>query len=145
METTRTSTSIKPETIFVTDRDYTRLAKLVKRLRLRESSAELTTLIEELRRATKVPSEDIAPSVVTMNSKVMLEDLRSGREREVTIVYPEDANINEMKISILSPSAIALLGCKVGDRVEWPAPNGVANYRISQISFQPEAVRRFDL
>lgn len=145
METSRTLTSTRPDAIFVTDRDYTRLAKLVKRMRLRDSSAELNTLIEELRRAIKVPSEDIAPSVVTMNSKVLLSDLRSGREREVTIVYPEDANINEMKISILSPSAIALLGSKVGDRVEWPAPNGVANYEIAKITFQPEAVRRFDL
>ncbi|HET6511072.1 MAG TPA: GreA/GreB family elongation factor [Candidatus Kapabacteria bacterium] len=132
-------------TIYVTDRDYTRLAKLVKRLRLRESSAELTTLTEELRRAVKVPSEEIAPTVVTMNSKVVLEDLRTGREQQLTVVYPEDADMNEMKISILSPSAIALLGSKVGDRVEWPAPNGVANYVVTKIFFQPEAARRYDL
>ena len=132
-------------TIYVTDRDYTRLAKLVKRLRLRESSAELTTLIEELRRAVKVPAEEIAPTVVTMNSKVVLEDLRTGREQQLTVVYPEDADMNEMKISILSPSAIALLGSKVGDRVEWPVPNGVANYVVTKISFQPEAARRYDL
>ena len=145
METLGTSTLTKMDAIYITERDYTRLAKLVKRLRLKKLTNEVMMLIEELRRAVKVPSEDIAPGIVTMNSKVLLEDLRTERTREVTIVYPEDANVNEMKISILSPSAIALLGSRVGDKVEWPAPNGVANYKIAKITFQPEAARRYDL
>ncbi|MBS1924246.1 MAG: GreA/GreB family elongation factor, partial [Bacteroidetes bacterium] len=61
------------------------------------------------------------------------------------IVYPEQANIKENKISIFSPIATALIGYKVSDEVEWIVPAGLTRIRIDEIIYQPEAAGDFDL
>ena len=67
-----------------------------------------------MRRARVVPRSEIPPDVVTMNSTVRLRDLETGEEETYTLVYPDEADIEENKLSVLAPVGTALLGTGPG-------------------------------
>ncbi|OKL41666.1 nucleoside diphosphate kinase regulator [Pontibacter flavimaris] len=132
--------------IYLTELDYKRLVDLIQAHRQGNApAANIGKLGEELKRAKRVPSEEIPANVITMNSRVLLKDLQGGRELEITLVYPKDADINTRKISIFAPVGTAILGCKEGDVVEWPVPSGTINYKIEKVTFQPESTGNFNL
>ena len=134
-------------TIYLTELDYKRLIDLIQVQRQGNGAAAATIgkLGEELKRAKRVPSEEIPADVVTMNSRVQLKDLKSGNEMEITLVYPKDADIQTRKISILAPVGTAILGCKEGDAIEWPVPSGTTNYKVEKVTYQPESTGNFYL
>jgi regulator of nucleoside diphosphate kinase len=100
---------------------------------------ELRLLENELKRAQIVPSEQVPPDVITMNTRAELLDLESGERMEFTLVLPADANINDGKISVLAPLGTAMLGYRVGDTFEWPIPYGIRQLKVIKVHFQPEA------
>ncbi|HCO24501.1 MAG TPA: transcription elongation factor GreAB, partial [Gimesia maris] len=55
--------------------------------------------------------------IVTMNSTVRLRDLETDELETYTLVYPQDANIKEGKLSILTPIGTAILGYRIGDQL----------------------------
>ena len=73
-----------------------------------------------------------------MNSTVRLLDPRTKEVDTYTLVYPEDANIAEGKLSVLAPIGTAILGYRVGDVVRWQVPSGMTRVRIEELVFQPE-------
>lgn len=94
----------------------------------------------ELARAAVIDSAVAAPTLVTMNSRVVFENVHTGRQREVTLAYPQDADPEQGRISVLSPLGTALLGLSVGQEIDWKLPNGhAARYRVARIVYQPEA------
>lgn len=99
----------------------------------------LAQLQTELERAEVVAPDDVPSNVVTMNSNVVLRDLDSGDDLAYSLVFPEDADIDKGAISILAPIGTALLGYRVGDRIEWPVPSGRRAFKIEKIVYQPEA------
>jgi len=99
---------------------------------------ELRLLENELKRAQIVPSEKVPPDVITMNTRAEFLDLESGERMEFTLVLPADANINDGKISVLSPLGTAMLGYRVGDTFEWPIPYGIRHLKVIKVHFQPE-------
>ena len=98
----------------------------------------IQSLRGELNIAKVVNPEEIPPDVVTMNSTVRLRQLRCKEIETYTLVYPEDANIAEGKLSVLAPIGTAILGYRVGDRVEWEVPSGQIRFKIEGLVFQPE-------
>ena len=73
-----------------------------------------------------------------MNSTVRLCEQSSGREYELTLVYPGDTGEN--CVSVLAPVGSALLGLAVGREIEWPLPGGqTARIKVLGLSYQPEA------
>lgn len=81
-------------------------------------------LAEELSRAYIVPDESCATNVVRMGSTVTYREDATGRVRTVTLVYPKDANIDQQRISILTPIGAALIGLSPAQTIEWPSPSG---------------------
>lgn len=127
--------------IKITVLDYIRLNKLVVTSR-NEKNIDLKNLDKlerEIDRAEKVESKKIAPEFVTMNSVVQVMDESTNKQMTIRIVYPKEADFKKGNLSILSPLGIALLGYKVGDKVQFDAPNGLVTIRIQQIDYQPEA------
>lgn len=98
----------------------------------------LADLRGEIDTAEIVESEEIPADVVTMHSTVRLRDMQTKEEETYTLVYPEEANIAEGKISILAPIGTAILGCRVGDTVRWKVPSGLSRWRIDEVVVQPE-------
>jgi len=101
------------EKLIISDQDYARLSKL------RDSQI----LEDELSRAVLVPSDQVPANVVKMNARVTYLDESNGTTREVELVYPEEADSSNGKISVLTPVGSALLGLEVGQTIEWLFPN----------------------
>lgn len=97
-------------------------------------------LAEELKKAVIVDARCIVPDIVTMNSRVRYEDQSTGERRQVTIVFPHDANASTAAISVLAPVGTALLGLEAGQSIVWPFPDGTQHrLRVLSIVYQPEA------
>ena len=100
---------------------------------------EIGALERELTRAEIVPPGAVPSDVITMNSRPELLDLETAERMEVTLVYPADANIEEGKISVLSPLGAAMIGYRVGDEFKWAVPYSERRLRIMAVRYQPEA------
>ena len=111
----------------------------------RLSSFNREGLKKELDRAIIVDPTDIPEDTITMNSKFRLKDLNSGEELTYTLVFPEEENMYENKVSIFAPMGMALLGYKVTDIIEWPVPSGILRVQILEVLYQPEASGDYDL
>lgn len=76
-------------------------------------------LIDEIARAKLVAPNKMRDDVVTIGSVVTYRDLVMDRVHTVTVVYPENANIEEGRISVLTPVGVALLGLSPGATISW--------------------------
>lgn len=76
-------------------------------------------LIDEIARAKLVAPNKMRGDVVTIGSVVTYRDLDMAREHTVSVVYPENANIEEGRISVLTPVGVALLGLSPGATISW--------------------------
>ena len=110
-----------------------------------DKKRNLDSLQKEVMRARIVKPEQISRDVITMNSKVRLRDLDSGEAIKCTLVYPEDADITQNRISILAPVGTGILGYSVGDVVEWKVPAGIRRLKVEKILYQPEASADYHL
>ncbi|MNT25854.1 Regulator of nucleoside diphosphate kinase [compost metagenome] len=130
--------STKPS-IIVTRLDVQRLERLIDSLDEKtQDSPGVLALQAELDRAEQVGHEEVPAGVVTMNSRVHCREEASGKDYHLTLVYPKDANADEGKISILAPVGSALLGLKVGQHIDWPAPGGkTLKLTLLEVESQP--------
>jgi regulator of nucleoside diphosphate kinase len=125
--------------------DFERLESLLDSLPP-NTFPEADLLAAELERANVLEPKKMPADVVTMNSKVRFVVEPSGKEYELTLVYPKDIDGAAGKISILAPVGSALLGLSVGQEIEWPAPGGgIVRVRIIDILYQPERSGDFRL
>jgi regulator of nucleoside diphosphate kinase len=133
--------------VTLTKNDYTRIYKAITDAKNSKTinSNEAEKLLSEISKAEIVPSEKIDKDVVTMNSEVKLFFENTQKEQSFKIVYPQDANLKENKISIFSPIATALIGYRIGDEIEWIVPGGMTKIKIVDLIYQPEAAGDFDL
>lgn len=131
--------------IVITDRDHDRLSRFVERQSL-ELPHVTEFLEQELVRAHVMPSSEIPPDVVTMNSRLIFRTDVTGLSRAVTLVYPEEADLKMGKLSILTPVGVALLGLRPGQTMPWEDRTGqIKTLTLKQVLFQPEASGRSDL
>jgi regulator of nucleoside diphosphate kinase len=80
-----------------------------------------------------------------MHSQVRVRDLKAQESETYTLVYPNEADINKNKLSVLAPIGMALLGTRVGQIVKFDAPAGPRRLKIERILYQPESSGDFDL
>lgn len=133
--------------IIISSLDMARLRSQIDRARSGGINApiNLNPLISELDRAKVLPPEKMPPDVVTMNSIVKLDYLNSSKTMQIEIVYPGQADTAKHKISIFAPVATAMLGYRKGDIIKLEVPGGLAELRIADIVYQPEAAGDLDL
>jgi len=74
-----------------------------------------------------------------------VRDLKAEESETYTLVYPDAADINEGKRSVLAPLGMALLGAGVGQVVKFDAPAGRRRLKVERILYQPEAAGDFHL
>lgn len=129
--------------VIITRNDRDKLTKLIDDIesagRLdNEKKAFIYDLKVKLNRAEIVSSKDVPPAVVTMNSRFQFMNLKTGKVATSTLVFPEEANIEQMRISIVAPVGIAALGHSEGDVPECRTPYGVTHLKILHVLYQPE-------
>ena len=132
--------------VVINEQDFDRLNGLVHSPRLRTTHAPMVaTLEQELGRGRVVPPASVPRGVVTMNSRVRFVDLDTREKETYTLVYPQEANVDDAKLSVLAPLGTALLGASVGDVVECRTPGGVRRLKVERVLYQPEAAGDFHL
>ena len=99
----------------------------------------------KLEGAVPVPTDDVPSNVVTMLSRVILADTKTGERREVVLVYPGDADGALGRVSVLDPIGMALFGASLGDVIECPGNESVRTLRVEDIPYQPEQWMRMNL
>jgi regulator of nucleoside diphosphate kinase len=145
IRTERMSEHSREPPIVITEADLARLMRVIESASERDAAAA-EALEGELDRAQVVPSEYVPGEAVTMNSRITFQDEESGKRRSITVVYPHDADPRRGRISVLAPIGSALLGLSIGQRIEWPLPNGNKRVlRVVGIDYQPEAARDLHL
>ncbi|MBS0445583.1 MAG: GreA/GreB family elongation factor [Proteobacteria bacterium] len=125
----------------LTELDHARLLNLLRRDARGDGSLEQVRAIEDVLDASAlVPSREVAPDVVTMYSRVLLQDARTGQRKTLTLCYPADAEPAAGFVSVLSPVGSALLGLRVGSSARWSTPaGGEKAAEVLAILFQPES------
>ncbi len=109
------------------------------------SVSDIERLVEELNRATVMAPEEMPSDIITMHSVVKVKYVNNDKSVTLQLVYPEEANIQENKVSIFAPIATALLGYKKGDIINWRIPGGKVKIKVEDILYQPEAAGEFQL
>lgn len=109
--------------ILIPEGDFDRLMELADAA-VRSAPQVSDYLLRELDRAHVVADEEFAPDCARIGSQVTYRDEHSGRERTVTLAWPEEANVEQGRISVLTSIGAALLGMRAGRSIDWPAPAG---------------------
>ena len=109
------------------------------------SANDMERLVYELNRAKMVEPAEIPADIITMHSIVKVKYVNNNKTFTLQLVYPEEANIKENKVSIFAPIAMALLGYKKGDVINWWIPGGKVKIKVEDILYQPEAAGEFQL
>ena len=131
---------MKKRNIIITAPDHERLSGLIQFSNLSQREREEAhALKDELEHAEVVAPDAVPPDVITMNSRAQLLDLDTGECMEFTIVFPDEADFAEGKISVLAPIGTGMLGYRVGDSFERRVPYGLRRLKVMDVTFQPEA------
>lgn len=116
-------TMLRPDTIILRHSDAETIEQLVEAVGVGPEGSTTSLLDEELTRATIVADNALPEGAVALGSRVRFRD-DTGKEREITLVVPSQAALNEGRISVLSPVGSALIGLSVADEIDWPMPGG---------------------
>jgi len=126
---TELSSGVRPP-ITLIDSEADALAELAH-ASLARSSLAAGLLLEEIDRASTTPPAEVPANVVTMLSHVEFIDEASGETHSVQLVYPHDADMEQHKLSVLTPVGAGLIGMRCGDAINWP--NRLGAYRSLRI------------
>lgn len=80
-------------------------------------------LLAEMDRAKVVAPAKVPADVVRMGSFVTF-DSDSAQHRRVQLVYPGEADIEQGRISVMTPIGAALIGLAAGQSIAWTARDG---------------------
>jgi regulator of nucleoside diphosphate kinase len=74
-----------------------------------------------------------------MDSTVEFEDLDTGEIEKYTITFPDRADVDAGRMSVLAPIGTALIGCRVGSTVKWSTPGGIRQLKIRRVTSPAKA------
>ena len=88
---------------------------------------------EMLSRVKIIAAHEMPDDKIYILHNVKLRDLKTKEEFTYKLVSPEEADLDQDKISVVSPIGKALLGKKVNDELEIIVPAGKLRYKILEI------------
>lgn len=117
--------------ILLTTGVYDAIKKHLRRRRVTQE--EENRLTAELRNAKQVLRRELPDDVVTVNKVVTIKDHTENSENEYIFVSSNRAKPKKNKYSILSDVALATVGYKVGDVIDWPFEGGDRKIEILKV------------
>ena len=123
------------QSIFVNAADHANLSLL----------APAEPLRGKLQHARVVTSDAVPPDVVTMQSRVTVEDEDTGERMLVSLVYPVEADLARGRLSVLDPLGMELFGARRDDVISVRRAGSAQRLHITQIVYQPEQSMRVNL
>jgi len=132
---------MKERAILITSSDMSRLRRLLESARnlFRHDRRYLEVLNQELEAAKVIESDCIPRDLVTLNSRVHIRDLDTGKQMVCTVVFPKDSYVSADRLSVLAPIGTAVLGRRVGDIFECRVPAGVRRLKLEGIESEARA------
>lgn len=94
-------------------------------------------LLSQLKTAKQVLRRELPQDVVTVDCDVRIKDFSTDQERTYRFVPTQFEKKKKGKFSILSDIALATVGNKVGDVINWPFKEG--EKKIEILSVEPVA------
>ncbi|MEN8192792.1 MAG: transcription elongation factor GreA [Bacteroidota bacterium] len=94
---------------------------------------KISKLEDILTRAQVVDTSKFPEDEIHILSTVIVKNLNNQKEFTYILVSPEEADFQVGKIALTSPVGQALMGKKLGDKVQANAPAGVINFEILKI------------
>jgi len=119
------------ENIIVTTGIYDLIKDQIRRKKVTQAEEEL--LVNELKYAKQVLRKDLPDDVVTVNRKVTLKDHSRNVDEVLTFVDSNKERKKKGKYSITSDIALATIGYKVGDIINWPFRDGERKIEILKV------------
>lgn len=120
------------EKVILTTGIYDMIKNHVRRKKV--TIEEENLLISELKNSKQVLRRDLPDHVVTVNRRVKIMDHTANKEQEYIFVPTTKTNPKKGKISILSDVAVAIIGRKEGDIIDWPFKNGKRKLEILKVA-----------
>jgi len=109
--------------LMMTETDADKITDLA--LAARDRAAQVSSLLlEEIDRADIVAPDALPSDVISMSSTVEFIDEGTGVGRTIQLVYPHEADIEQGRISILTPVGAGLIGLREGQSIAWPDRDG---------------------
>lgn len=122
---------MKTEKLILVQRELDLLRKHFKASNLSDYNNK--RLLSELNSAIVVKDEDLPIDIVCIDSEVEIRETVGGQKYKFRIVLSPEANIQNKQISVFSPMAIAILGYRIGSKVQWEMPAGIKTIEILQV------------
>jgi len=119
------------ENIIVTTGIYDLIKDQIRRRKMTKAEEDL--LNAELRNAKQVLRKELPEDVVTVNRKVTLKDHSKNMEETYIFVDSNKERKKKGKYSITSDIALATVGYKVGDTINWPFRDGERKIEILKV------------
>ncbi len=124
------SSSARPPPVYITRGDYDQLSPRAEALR---HTVVGQSLQAELERAILAPDRSTR-AFVKLGSTIAYEDLANGAVRRLKLCLPEDASLDDMRLSVLTPVGAALIGASVGQVFEYVVSDGrVRRLRVLEV------------
>jgi len=87
----------------------------------------------KLGNADIIDTENLSKDSAVFGCKVLLENVDTGDEVTYQLVGPEESDIKEGRISVVSPLGQAIIGKTIGDEITIMAPGGRRSYELIEI------------
>lgn len=113
--------------------DYLIIRSLITNSKTQIPLNEKLKLEEEIQKSRIIKDRNFPSDVVCLGCRVEILDLNSMIKNTLIIVLPEEARIKEQKISLFAPLAIALLGEKEGQIIQWKVQRGTLRLKIIKV------------
>ncbi|MEJ2688747.1 MAG: transcription elongation factor GreA [Deltaproteobacteria bacterium] len=95
-------------------------------------------LKDKLSRAEVIDCSQVACDRIIFGTVVTLIDLDTDGEVRYQLLGPDEADVSNGKISVVSPMGKAIIGKQIGDEVQVRAPGGLRQFEVLDIE-RPES------
>jgi transcription elongation factor GreA len=99
------------------------------------NEGRIADIEDRMSRAEVIDISKLSGNSVMFGATVSLVDEDTEEEKRYQIVGENEADVKSGKVSITSPIARALIGKKIGDRVEVNTPGGGKSYEVVKVAF----------
>lgn len=123
----------KPPQIFLSAADHERLDHILGDV---DRTGPGALLRQEVDRAKIVSDDSKLAGTVGLYRWVHYMDGEGREARRIQLVPPDEADIDQGRVSVLSYVGAGLLGLKEGDSIDWPDPSG-RERRLTPILIEP--------
>lgn len=123
MMVTQSNNNYSEPHITLTASDHEHLSGLA-RAAMRSMPEAAANLADELDRAQVLAKGHRPTDVVSMGCEVEFRDESNSRIRRVMLVDPSEADIEQGRVSVLTPVGTALIGLRTGASITWETRAG---------------------